>query len=48
MWELHSNSLKTKSRLLLQAKGVRPSSKLETLQSREKDKSFKLMLNSKN
>lgn len=46
MWELYSNSFKTKSRLLLQAKSVEPSTKLQTLQLRRKNKSFKEILSS--
>ena len=46
MWELYSKSFKTKSRLLLQAKSVEPSTKLQTLQLRRKNKSFKEILSS--
>ena len=43
--EFCSNSFKTKSKFLLHTKGVVSSKKLQTLQSRKKNKSFKLMLN---
>ena len=46
LWRIvHSRWFKTKSRLLLQTKGVVSSAKLQTI-FRKKNKSFKYMLNS--